>query len=67
MYVIPVGHTLTITDLRKIKKDHSEPETPKEFRRLMWNMKKGIKPKPQFSYYEIDHEKLRAYIDTQMN
>jgi len=67
LYVIPVGKTLTVLDLQKIKKEHSEPETPKEFRRMLWNMKKGIKPKPEFPYYQINHEKLKAYIETQIN
>ena len=66
MYVIPVGHTLTITDLQKIKKEFSGPETPKELRRHLWNMRKGIKPKPLFPYYHINHEKLKIYANEQI-
>ena len=62
-YTIPVGYTLTLSDMQKLRKDYSEPETPKEVRRLMWNLRKGIKPKKLFPFYEADYQKLMDYAN----
>jgi len=62
-YTIPVGYNLTLTDLQRLKKDYSEPETPEEFELLMSNLKKGIKPKKLFPFYEADYEKMMDYYN----
>ena len=62
-YTIPVGHNLTLSDLQKLRKDYSEPQTVKDLRRLAWNMRKGIKPKKLFPFYEADYKKLMDYAD----
>ena len=59
-YTIPVGHVLTLSDMKKLRKDYSEPESVKEIRRLMWNLRKGIKPKQIFPFYQADYKKLTA-------
>ena len=64
-YTIPVDYNLTLTNLQKLKKDYSEPQTVKELRRLAWNVRKGIKPQKIFPFYEPDYEKLMAYADRQ--
>ena len=67
MYTIPVGHTLNISDLEKMRKDLTGPETVKELRRLEWNLRKGRKPERlSFPFYEIDEEKIREYIDRRL-
>jgi len=62
-YTIPVGYILTVSDIEKIKSEFTGPQTVKELRRLFWNVRKGIKPKKHFSFYEPDLEKLKDYID----
>ena len=62
-FTIPVGYVLTHSDMQKLRKDYSEPETPKELRRLMWNLRKGIKPKKLFPFYEANYQKLMDYAN----
>ena len=66
-YTIPIDHVLTHSDMQKLRKDYSEPETPKEVRRLMWNLRKGIKPKKLFPFYEADYQKLMDYANRRGN
>jgi len=62
-YTIPVGHTLTLEDLHKMRKDFTGPETVKELRRLEWSIRKGIKPKRlSFPFYEIDNKTMKEFM-----
>ena len=66
-YTIPVGHILTLSDLDKMRKDFTGPETAKESRRLEMCIKKGIIPERlSFPYYEINERKMRDFIDRRL-
>ena len=64
-YTIPIGYYLEAEDLEKMKKDISGPRTEKDFRRMMWNIRKGKKPERlSFPFYETDYERLKVYIES---
>jgi len=66
-YTMPVGHTITLAELKKLKNVNTGPETTaEEFREFVENFKKGILQKPVYEFYEIDNLTMINYIDRKM-
>ena len=66
-YTMPIGHTLTLEELKKLKNGIVGPETTvEEFQEYVENFKKGILPEPLFEFYEIDRKKMKEYINRKM-
>jgi len=67
LYTMPVGHTLTLMELKKLKNGNVGPDTTvEEFEEYLRNTKLGIFPKPVFPFYDIDDKKMIEFIDRRL-